>query len=117
MKELVTFEPSNTIVVRFPVEASPTQIDEMSSRVRQLSEGLDKIRLLADLSKIKNIPPKTREVMTKSVIPSCEKLAAFGAGSRIRVLGMLILKMLPQVKKSKFFQTEAEARAWLAEEK
>ena len=117
MKEIVTFEPSNTIVVRFPKEASPTQVDEMSGSVRRLSEGLDKIVLLADLSKIENIPPKTRESMTKSFLPSCEKVAAFGAGSRIRVLGTLILKMLPQVKKSRFFETEAEARAWLDESK
>jgi hypothetical protein len=118
MKELVTLESPNTLMIKLTGDLAESDVQTIHEKMHQLSEGLDKVYLLVDLSGLKNIPPKAREAIGK--VPrerTYDKLAVFGASARVRVLGTLILKLLPVIKKSRFFKTEAEARAWLDESK
>jgi hypothetical protein len=118
MKEIITLEPPDTIMMKLSGELTENQAKEIHERMAKITGGLENVKLLIDLKEVKNIPPQAREAFRR--LPrtiSYEKLAVFGASARLRVLGGLILKMIPQVKKSRFFHTEEKARAWLAEEK
>ena len=118
MKELVTFEAPHTIVLKLRGEPTPEEIKGLLEQTHPLAEGKDKLYLLADLTDLKNLPPKTREALASGgPYPTYDKLAVVGANARIRMLSALILKLLPVIKKSRFFHTEAQARAWLAEKK
>ena len=117
MKELVTFEAPHTIVLKLRGEPTSEEIKGLLEQTHPIAEGKDKLYLLADLADLKNLPPKTRETIASGgPFPTYDKLAVVGASARIRMLSALILKLLPVIKKSRFFNTEEEARAWLAKE-
>jgi hypothetical protein len=117
MKELVTFEPPYTVVLKLRGEPTSEEIKELLEQTHPIAKGKDKLCLLADLTDLKNLPPKTREAIASGgPFPTYDKLAVVGASARIRMLSALILKLLPVIKKSRFFHTEEEARAWLAKE-
>lgn len=117
IKKLVTLEPPNTIVLRLKGALTEDQAEDLLKRIVELAEGLDEVHHLVDLTNMDDIPPKSRKIAARKLPVNYGKLALFGASTRIRVLGGLILKMMPQIRSGKFFETEEEARAWLAEEK
>jgi hypothetical protein len=119
MKEAVTLESHNkTLVVKLTGDPTPEQIEEVLNKTRELTKGMDKVNLLTDIQGLKNIPQKARRFIARDIpTPIYEKLAVFGTSTRLRVLGTLVLKMLPQVKETRFFATETQARKWLKEER
>lgn len=118
MKQTVSFEKPNTLMLKLKGEWLPEEALDLYNNLDQLIEGVGTIKSIIDVTELKNIPPKTREIASqRSRNLSVSKMAIIGASARVRMLGSLMLKMIPQIKKAKFFDTEAKARAWLAEEK
>ena len=118
MKQEMTFEQPNLLIMRVRGKWTREEVLEMNDLAMRLVGDLREINYLADVSKLTEVPPDAREALIKHRMPfTYLKMAFFGANSRLKVLGGLVLKMLPTVKKSKFFETEEEARAWIALEK
>lgn len=116
MKQEITYEPPDLFVLRFKGDWSLEEATEFYDRIDQVKENVENMKFLVDASGLGNIPPKTRSLATKrSRSLKVEMLAVVGGSAKVRTLGSLLLKMVPQVKKSKFFDTEDEARAWLKE--
>lgn len=117
MKQEMTFEPPNLLIMRLKGKWTKEELLEMNDTALNLVGEKREIIYLADLAELTEVPPETREALIKYRLPfTYLKMALFGASTKLKVLGGLILKMLPTVKKSKFFDTEQEARAWLSED-
>lgn len=113
----MSFEKPNLLIMRVRGKWTRDELFEMNELAMKLVGDLREINYLADVSELAEVPPETREALIKHRMPfTYLKMAFFGASKRLKVLGGLILKMLPTVKKSKFFDTEEQARAWLLNE-
>jgi hypothetical protein len=106
MKQTVSFEKPNTLVLKLRGELLPDEAVELNKKVDQLLGGVGVVKVLIDVREFNNI----QEFSSKL---SVSKMAMIGASARVRMLGLLMLKMIPYVKKAKYFKTEEEARAWL----
>lgn len=109
------FEPPRVLCMKLEGEMTPDQAAEIYENLTLYSKETDCLELLVDLSALKGIPPAAREALAR--LPHevlCQKLAAYGASATVRVLGSLLLKIFPHIRKSKFFKTEQEAREWLS---
>ncbi|MBN2378574.1 hypothetical protein JXM67_02070 [candidate division WOR-3 bacterium] len=119
MKEIISFEPPETMVVNFKGNLDPADVGEMFKRWSEYVKkaGIKKSKILMDLSGLENIPPKSREIfrLEGSRYP-ISKMSIFGASTKIRIMGGLLLKLSSSVDESKFFDTEEDARVWLREE-
>ncbi|MBN2378578.1 hypothetical protein JXM67_02090 [candidate division WOR-3 bacterium] len=116
MKHEMAFEPPNLLIMRVRGVWNADEVLKMNEQAFELVGGLREVKFLADVSELTEVTPKARETLVKERMPfTYLKMAFFGASSKLKVLGGLILKMLPTVKKSKFFETEEDARVWLAE--
>lgn len=121
MKEIIRFEPPETMVVTFAGKLDPDDVKAMFEKWSEyvIKEGIEKSKILMDLSGLENIPPKSREIfrLEGSKYP-ISKMSIYGASTKIRMLGSLLMKLQSNtIDKSKFFNTEQEARDWLAEKK
>jgi hypothetical protein len=77
---------------------------------------------LNDMSELGHVPSETRKLLTRSdLLPNLKGVAVIGASLPQRVIARLVLhaarlaypdQPLPPVR---FFASEAEARAWIAE--
>jgi hypothetical protein len=118
MKQEMSFEKPDLLIMRVRGKWTRDEVLEMNELAMKLVGDIRKINYLADVSELTEVPPETREALIKHRLPlTYHKMALFGASKRLKVLGGLILKMLPTVKKSKFFDSEELARTWLLEEK
>ncbi|MBN2378568.1 STAS/SEC14 domain-containing protein [candidate division WOR-3 bacterium] len=118
MKEIITFEPPETIVMTLRGKLEAEETAHMFEKWATFVDPSKKIKVLVDLSKLEEIPPQAREALKvggRKFLMS--KVSSFGASIKMRVMAGLVLKMVPQVDKSAFFKTEAEARAWLEDKK
>jgi hypothetical protein len=118
MNSTISFEKPDTIVIAFKGKPDPADVECIFQKVNEyIKAGLEKAKVLVDNSELESIPPKTREVVKKqgSKFSGWKKLAIYGARPAVKVLGNLILKLIPQSGPIKFFKTEEEARAWLKE--
>ena len=114
MKEIIALETPDTIVIRLKGEWLPEEASKVFDELDRLIQSIDKMKALIDVRHLGNILPKTREIVAKRLRQHrIDKVALLGASARVRMLGLLMLKMIPQIKKAKFFDTEEEARAWL----
>lgn len=112
----VDLEEPNTIVVRMDGVFEEAEVDPMYDKFDEISKQVGTINLLADMSKLANIPPKAREKVKNrgKEFTDFKHIAIFGAKPAVRVLGGLLLKILPVGKgETRFFKTEEEARTWL----
>jgi len=116
MSHKIDLDSDNNLIVRLSGELTPEEISTVTEKMIELLKPLDKVHVLMDVTELDNIPPKAREAMAKSSVPPADKIAVLGATSMIRVLGTLVLKVIPQVKKSRFFSDKKEALTWLVEE-
>jgi hypothetical protein len=118
MKEIITFEPPETVVVILQGKLSPDEIEEMFNKWESFKTPNNKFKILADCRKLEEMPPKVREILSRRGKNfHCSKVSFFGASTKIRIMAGLIVKVIPNIDASKFAKTEEEARAWLAEEK
>ena len=116
MSHHVDLDSNNNLIVRLSGELTPEEVSTVTEKMNELLKPLEKVYVLMDVTGLDNIPPKAREAMAKSSVPPADKIAVLGATSMIRVLGTLVLKVIPQVKSSRFFSDETEALAWLIED-
>jgi hypothetical protein len=117
MKEIIALETPDTIVIRLKGEWPPEEAGRVFDKLDRLIQSIDKMKALIDVRHLTNILPKTREILAKRLRQyRIDKVAVLGASAKVHMLGLLMLKMIPQIKKAKFFDTEAKARAWLAQE-
>jgi len=116
LKQELEFTPPDLVVARLHGILEPEEATRMIAEKTALV-GADRMaRFLLDMSDLQEVPPRTRIAMLRNPDAySYSKVAVVGAGGKLRVLGTLILKVLPGVKASAFFDTEAEARSWLEE--
>jgi hypothetical protein len=115
MKEIIAFEPPETLVVTLEGVLGAEEITRMFEKWATFIDPSRKAKVLVDFTTLKEIPPKTREALKEGGRKfQMSKVSSFGASPKLRVMAGLVLKMIPQVEKSAFFKTEAEAREWLA---
>jgi hypothetical protein len=118
VKEIITFEPPDTVAITFRGKLAPEEVEDIVKKWATYIKPGSKSKVIIDASELDDIPPVTRETLRKEGSKFLmSKLAIFGAATKMRIMGGLIIKMLPNVDKSTFVKTEAEARAWLEEEK
>lgn len=114
MKEIITFEPPETVVVILRGKVDPDELKKAFEELATFQKPEDKFKLLVDCSELKEIPPKVRGIMREEARKlHMSKMAVCGASTKIRIMAGLILKMIPNVDASTFVKTEEEARAWL----
>lgn len=113
--ELIFQEP-DMIVLTLRGEWKPEEVLDANKKILEMIGDLKEIRFLVDLTELDSMPPKSRETLVKNQLAvTCRKMALVTLKARLRVLGSLVLKMLPNVKKSKTFETASQARTWLEE--
>jgi hypothetical protein len=118
MNHELTFERPNLLVMRLKGEWKPEDVLYLNDKAMELVGEKREVTFLLDGTELESIPPKTRENLVKYRLPfTYLKMALLTKNNKMKVLGILILKMLPAIKKSKYFEDEAQARAWLGEEK
>jgi len=118
MKEMITFEPPDTVVLVLRGQLVAEEIDDMFEKWGNQYGPDKKVKILVDCSELAEIPPKAREALRKGGLKyPMSRLATFGASTKIRIMAGLIVKMVPNVDTSIFVKTEEEARAWMAKGK
>jgi hypothetical protein len=120
MNSTISLEKPETIVIELKGKPDPADMECIFQKVNEyIKAGLEKARVLVDNSELENIPPKTRKAIKEqgSKFSGWKKLAIYGARPAVKVLGNLILRLIPQSGPIKFFDTEKKARAWLEENK
>jgi len=116
MKQEISAEEPNVLFLRIRDDWTDEEVREIARKAYELVEGWSVINYLVDLSRMKGIPLNARNSIMNEIsnVPH-EKIAIFGASTKIRVIGKFLLKVLPQVRAFRFFETEKEARTWLRE--
>ncbi|NLI97733.1 STAS/SEC14 domain-containing protein [bacterium] len=115
MKEIITFEPPDTLVIYLRVKPPAEDIKDMFVKWAEYIKPEQKCKVMVDASTLEDLLPKTREALRDGGAKfRISRLAVFGASTKMRVMGGLIIKMLPFVDHSTFVKTEEEAREWLA---
>lgn len=117
MGQYVELDSRKNIVVKLSGEVTIQDVEATTIEVTKLASSLETVKVIMDVSDLKKVPPKAREAMTKNPMPQSEKIAVVGASPMVRVLGSLVLKVTPNVKLSRFFDTMEEALKWLLEDK
>jgi hypothetical protein len=114
MKELVIFKPPKTLHIHLGSVLSPNIANELFEKWAGFIDPKEKIKVLVDVNDLREIPPESREIIRKRATDFHISLfAIFGASVKIRIMSGLIIKMMRNVEKSKFFETKEEAIAWL----
>lgn len=116
MGQHVELDSNKNILVKLSGEVTTQDVETTTIEVTKLADSLETIKVIMDVSDLKKVPPRAREAMTKNPMPKSEKIAVVGASPMVRVLGSLVLKVTPNVKLSRFFDTMEEALKWLHEE-
>jgi hypothetical protein len=116
----VTFESPDTTVWRFRGNVSEETMRALTFREKQLTEGQPYLLKLVDMTWAGAISSGARKAGAEKVheIPVLA-VAIFGANFAIRVLANLVIRAGSLMRKidtvpTQFFETEMEARAWLA---
>lgn len=119
MNSTISLEKPETIVIALKGKLEPADMEYIFQNVNEyIKAGLEKAKVLMNNSELENIPPKTRKIIKEqgSKFSGWKKLAIYGARPAVKVLGNLIVRLMPQSGPIKFFDTEAQARAWLVKE-
>ncbi|MDC3960609.1 STAS/SEC14 domain-containing protein [Polyangium jinanense] len=120
-KHTVFFEPPDTAVWRFAGDISEAEMRELTSLEKSFIAGRPYLLKLVDLSRIGSVSAGARKAGAEKVhdVPVLG-VAVFGAHFAIRVLADLVVRAGSFIRRidtvpTRYFATEAEARAWLAE--
>jgi hypothetical protein len=119
----ITIEPPDVLFVAYVGDLDGPDILASEPEGVRLSEKLPYHLLLIDVSQLKSFSADARRVAahsggkTKSVLRG---MAIFGASFHYRAIGTLIAKAAAILYRHennplRFFNTEAEARVWIAE--
>lgn len=116
MNQQVSLDSNKNLIVQLTGELTPEDVESTTERMLDLLKTVNKVHVLMDVRDLKRVPPKVREAMVKKPLPESEKIAVVGASAMVKVMGTLVLKVMPNVKASRFFENEADALIWLNEE-
>jgi len=101
------------LTLRGQIEAEHARA--LMAAAEQLFEGKTRRLLLIDHRQSPQaLPPETREVFQTRSYP-LEKLSFFGMGHITRIAARIAVAIAGHSDHSRFFETEAEALAWLHE--
>lgn len=112
----IDFAPPKTLIVKIQGAFNPEMVTAYFNRLVELKDSadIDKPNAVFDLSELGEIPPQTREILRKRGAKyPMGHVALVGASTKIRIMSGLILKMIPTVEHSKFFDTKEEAISWM----
>jgi hypothetical protein len=112
-------ETQNILYIRFVGKVDASGYRKVAEQINALPVE-KRLQLIVDLSDA--AAPfwdrKTRQVLADGTVQSDKsRMAVFGASPAIRVIAKMMLIALGQRDRTRFFKTEAQALAWLKEEK
>jgi hypothetical protein len=118
LKEIITFEQPDKVYLTFEGILPPEAVEGLIDKWNAFIKPGQKSRVMIDASNLEDVPPESREALRAfgSKFPMT-KLAVVGASTKIRILGGLIIKLLPGIEESRFLNSKEEALTWLDEGK
>jgi hypothetical protein len=118
-KSTISFEQPDTTVWRFVGDVSEDGMRALTLREKQLIDGVPYLLKLVDMTLAGNMSPGARKAGAEKIhdVPVMA-VAIFGANFAIRVMANLVIRAGSIMRKidtvpTRFFETEAEGRAWL----
>jgi hypothetical protein len=116
----VRFEPPDILIGAFIGEITESEMRRICVEQRRITGDDPRIFVLFDLSRLGHVTPDARHAAAKELKGTVVRAAAyFGASFRFRVLATLVVKGINLMNRTStptsFFETEAEARAWISE--
>lgn len=117
------FEPPDLCLGTFVGEVSPEEMTALFGELERLSRGRSHVFTLGDLTRCGPLSAATRKAAAEGGKGMIVRGAAiFGASFAMRMFATLMAKTFDFINATsdkhvpmRFFNTEAEARAWLAE--
>ncbi|WP_437509326.1 STAS/SEC14 domain-containing protein [Sorangium sp. So ce1099] len=111
-------EPDGILHVAVNGDLSEEIARSIAAASRRMAESGREVLVLADVSRIKAIPPGVRKLMASGAVAARhDAVAVLGASFTLRVVATLTSRSLRLLTSRsypvEFFATEAEARAWL----
>jgi len=120
-RHTVFFEPPDVTVWKLVGDVSEGEMRELTSMEKSFVDGRPHLLKLVDLSRIGSVSAGARKAGAEKVhdVPVLA-VAIFGAHFAIRVLADLVVRAGSFIRRidtvpTRYFATEAEARAWLEE--
>lgn len=116
----VAFEPPDILIGAFIGEITEREMRRICADQRRITGGDPRIFVLLDLSRLGYVTPEARRAASEELRDTVVRGAAyFGASFKLRVFATLVIKGINLMKRAsiptRFFETEAEARAWISE--
>ena len=114
-------EPPDACSIRLVGEVPEAELRAMYDTLAEYTKGQPRLRVLGDTTRMGALSPGVRQIIAEgSLMLPDFSVAVVGASFTVRVLAQLILKAVILTSKRRnreiaFFETEAEARAWLDE--
>lgn len=103
MKQSLDFQESNLFILHVRENWTPDDVVPVAGKAEEYAGDKDVIRYLIDPGQTVDIPPAAREMITmrarKDIV--IEKADVFGARTRIRFPGTLVLKIASSLKEFK----------------
>jgi len=118
-QQTMVLEPPHMAVLVHCGVVTVEEISAISAELEAYWADKPYIFMLIDMSACTGVTPEARRAIMKRANTKPQALAYIGTSRRTRVLAELILKAVNLFMKTemhhRFFDTEVEARAWLAE--
>jgi hypothetical protein len=119
----VRFEPPD--ILFFSIVGSPDMNDsaKIMDAADHLAKGRDHLLVINDIRRSSDFPPEARKYVAERMVPlPVRATALFGGSFQLRVLITLTFKIRdllrgPAANPTRFCATEAEARAWIDEQR
>lgn len=118
----VEFEPPDTVLVIAGGHVTPEDVQAVTDAIVRIATGKPYILQLVDIRRLESMPPEARAIAEKAGNRyESRGIACFGGKLLIRtVVGFaartfVMLSGRASQTPIRFFNTEAQARAWLAE--
>jgi hypothetical protein len=119
----VRFEPPD--ILYFKIVASPAEDDaiKIMAAAARLAEGKDYLLVINDITRAGDFPAEARKIVAaRLALLPVRATALFGASFQLRVLVTLAFKIRDFIRgepanPTRFCATEAEARAWIDEQR
>jgi hypothetical protein len=118
----VRFEPPDVLFIVVEGEATPARASAAYDEIDRLAAGRDHVFAIVDTRRLTGVPPAVRKISAERAMRTSFRGSAFiGASVQMRALVSLLFRAFElfdarfKQAPSRFFGTEEEARAWIAE--
>jgi hypothetical protein len=119
----VRFEPPDTLCFEIVGAPQGDEAIKIMDAATRLAEGKDYLLVINDIRRASEFPAEARKIVAARLAPlPVRATALFGASFQIRVLVTLAFKIRDFIRgepanPTRFCATEAEARAWIDEQR